>query len=195
MGFISNPNREELAVRLERAVKSLLTSDSDLFHFQVNERTVTQRLALYLEKAFEPLGLGLKADCEYNRMWVESGEGVHNLTKKYPQLSGQHPSVEDSDGVTVFPDIIVHLRGRELANVFVIEAKRNAPVGSVPENDAIKLYEFTRNDGGFRYAWGAFLNFRSFPSPCGLQHKVVTLVDVVWFRDGKPGLTEQIQLP
>lgn len=195
MSFISDPPFDEVACRLEFAVKCVISKDSDLFNFEVNERTVTQRLALYLERAFKPLGLGLKADCEYNRMWVESGEGEHNLTKKYPQLSGLKPNVEDSDGVTVFPDVIVHLRGKQFANVLVIEAKRNAPVGAVPDNDRIKLYEFTRMDGGFRYPWGAFLNFRSFQSPCGGEHRVVTIVDVVWFRDGKAGPRDQIQLP
>ena len=195
MSFISNPPHEEVSRRLEIAVKCVISKDSDLFNFKVNERTVTQRLALYLEQAFEPLGYGLKADCEYNRMWIESGEGECNLTKKYPELSGLKPDVEDSDGVTVFPDVIVHLRGKRFANVLVIEAKRDAPVGAVPDNDRIKLYEFTRMDGGFRYPWGAFLNFRYVPSPCGREHRVVTIVDVVWFRDGKAVTTSQIQMP
>lgn len=195
MSFISDPPFDEVASRLEAAVKRVISKDSDLFNFEVNERTVTQRLALYLEQAFEPFGLGLKADCEYNRMWGESGEGEYNLTKKYPQLSGIKPSVEDSDGVTVFPDVIVHLRGKQFANVLVIEAKRNAPVDAVPDNDRIKLYEFTRMDGGFRYPWGAFLNFRSFKSPCGRDHKVVTIVDVFWFRNGEVETSTQVQLP
>ena len=194
MNFINDLSHEDIASRLRFAIRCVLSKDRNLFNFEVNERTVTQRLALYLENEFASLNSKLRADCEYNRMWAESCEGEINLTKKYPKLKEQLLSIEDTNGVTVFPDIIVHLRESKLANVLVIEAKRNSPQKPMPENDRIKLFEFTRENGSFRYLWGAFLDFRSFQSPCGTALKVVTLVDIVWFRDGKPFTTEQVQL-
>jgi hypothetical protein len=191
MSYLTNPPQDDLANRLRKAIQSLLKEDRDLFDFAVNERTVTQRLAAKLEEQFSDLGLGLKADCEYNRMWIEgSGE---NLTKSYQAITFGIPRIDDIDAVTVFPDIIVHLRGKQFINILVIEAKRNAPVDSVPENDRIKLHEFTKPDGDFRYPWGVYLNFRTFPSRDEGAHKVICLVDAVWFSKGDRMHSEQIQ--
>jgi hypothetical protein len=194
MSYISSRPFEDVASRLRRALKTLLRDESDLFTFAVNERTVTQRLSQYLEQAFDELKLGVKADCEYNRMWVESAEGEKNTTKKYQVFKDIIPTVEDTDAKTVFPDIIVHLRGKEYANILVVEAKRDAVRGSIPEPDRIKLFEFTRADGSFRYPWGAFLNFRTFDSQGGLSSAKVTVVDVAWFRSGEKFQDQQVHL-
>jgi hypothetical protein len=192
MGYISDPPYEDVANRLRSAIRKLLKEDRDLFDFAVNERTVTQRLAVKLEAEFSELRLELKADCEYNRMWIESGAG-ENLTKTYPREIFGEPRIDDIDAVTVFPDVIVHLRGTQFANILVIEAKRNAPAELIPENDRIKLHEFTKIDGDFRYPWGAYLNFRTFKSPEEGPHRAICLVDAVWFSNGKELRSEQIQ--
>ena len=66
--------------------------------------------------------------------------------------------------------------------------------GAVPENDCVKLHEFTKRDGDFRYPWGVYLNFRTFPSPTGDRHKKICIVDAVWFSKGEAIQSEQIQL-
>src|SRR5947208_9437802 len=119
MGYISDPPHEDVADRLRKAIHRLLKEDRDFFDFSVNERTVTQRLAFKLEEQFDELDLGLRADCEYNRMWVESKAG-ENLIKSYPSEIFGIPRIDDTDAVTVFPDIIVHLRGRQFANILVV---------------------------------------------------------------------------
>src|SRR5207244_2867958 len=191
MGYISAPPHDDVANRLRKAIRKLLKEDRDLFDFAVNERTVTQRLAVKLEEQFSELELGLKADCEYNRMWIE-GTG-ENLTKNYPREIFGVPRVDDVDAVTVFPDVIVHLRGIQFANILVVEAKRNAPVDVVPENDRIKLHEFTKSNGDFRYPWGVYLNFRTFPSQQEGPHKMICVVNAVWFSNGERTHSEKIQ--
>lgn len=74
--------------------------DGGLLVARAHERTVTHRVAVYLESHFP----GWHIDCEYNRR----GFGTD--------------SKEDNEGERVFPDIIVHHRGTS-ENLLVIEAK------------------------------------------------------------------------
>jgi hypothetical protein len=98
----------------------------------VNERAVTHRLAVYLERKIRALdprvlavdGLGpaeLHVDCEYNRHGLdpkrvrEVAEQVAHGVREWPSDTGDH---------TVFPDVIVHRRGEAGPNLIAIEAKR-----------------------------------------------------------------------
>src|SRR5205814_4248312 len=96
-----------------RALKQFLAHDHYLLEFDVNERTVSHRLAVYLEKG---LPKQWSVDCEYNR----------NLAK----VKGLHPPPDpiawtDTKAKTVYPDIIVHKRGRP-DNLLVIEMKKSS---------------------------------------------------------------------
>jgi len=55
--------RELIEAALEDAINQLLRSDSDILIMDVNERTISHRLANYLEPHFS----GWNVDCEYNR--------------------------------------------------------------------------------------------------------------------------------
>jgi hypothetical protein len=74
--------------------------DQFLLSTKAHERTVTHRIAVYLEQLLP----GWHVDCEYNR------QGVLPDPKS------------DGDGNRVFPDVIVHVRGRK-RNLLVLEAK------------------------------------------------------------------------
>lgn len=142
-----------------------LAEEPKLFDFKINERTLTQRLSLYLQPRF---GTKLSVDCEYNRMWEET-----DVKKELPWGSEQVWS-DDCEGRTVYPDIIIHVRGRLFENLLVIEAKRNHSKDFLPEIDEKKLKRFTHPEGDFRYRWGAFLNFVINEAP---KHVAVT-----WFE-------------
>lgn len=146
-----------------------MMTEPKLFSFRINERTLTQRLSLYLQKRF---GIELSVDCEYNRMWEDDAD----IVKRLPW--GKEPIwTDDDEGRTVYPDVIVHIRGEPLANLLAIEAKRNFPKDSLPPIDQRKLEGFTHPRGDFRYRWGAFINFTTRETP-----KQIT---VHWFSGGQ----------
>lgn len=85
-----------LAEAVIHAVQTLLDRDAYLLRADVNERTVTHRLAVYVEQAFPDWDV----DCEYNRDGHDPKEIAFG-------------SGDDAEhGSRVFPDVIVHKRGR-----------------------------------------------------------------------------------
>ena len=147
-GKIALPPAEEVREGLERALKRLTVEDEYLFRVNVNERTLTHKLEEYLQCHFE----GWNVDCEYNRNGVER--------KKLRNLSDCHPEIDDEDGCTVFPDIIVHKRGRSedgepTRNLLVIEAKKSSnKTDAKKDHDKLRLYKQE-----LRYQHSAFVVF------------------------------------
>ena len=96
---------------INHALEKLILSDSDLLIYDANERSISHRLAIYLENSFQ----GWNVDCEYNR-------DEHN--SKRLQLPPKDTKSDDIEAKTVFPDIIVHKRGTN-QNLLVIEMKKS----------------------------------------------------------------------
>ena len=94
------------------ALECLLREDAHLLKADVNERSISHRFGMYLQSQFPKHHV----DCEYNRDGIE------------PKRIGPidlHPDVDDTEGKTVFPDIIVHVRGTDKKNYLVIEFKKS----------------------------------------------------------------------
>lgn len=68
----------------------------------INERSLTHRLAFHLEKS--GYFSGYQIDCEYNR--------YEEKTKR------------NAAGKPIYPDVIVHIRGIQEANLIIIQAKK-----------------------------------------------------------------------
>jgi hypothetical protein len=107
-----------IGARVLRAMQQLLTCDSYLLQVNANERSITARLAIYLQIEFSEWTV----DCEYNRDGVEP--------KRLGHL-GLYPDAEDEEGKTVFPDIVIHQRGTG-RNHLAIEVKKST--STVPRN-------------------------------------------------------------
>jgi hypothetical protein len=94
------------------ALERLLALDEYLLKVDANERSISYRFGMYLQSELPDYHV----DCEYNRDGVE------------PKRIGHvdlNPNSEDTEGKTVFPDIIVHIRG-EKRNYLVIEFKKSS---------------------------------------------------------------------
>jgi hypothetical protein len=128
--------------RLVRAIQRLETLDEGLLLVDVNERTITHRLAVYLEHEFPDWHV----DCEYNR----DGHDPKRLN-----LAVEHDvSTEDEQGRTVFPDVIVHRRETN-SNLLVIEAKKSTSAKrGIDDRDKLQAY-LTQ----LGYHYGAFVVF------------------------------------
>jgi hypothetical protein len=107
---------------LDKSLQKLYNSDKVLLEkeFNINERTVMHRLAIYIEENFPDYDV----DCEYNRMLNQAGnitEGDY-WAKTINLAIEEHISGEDDEAKTVFPDIIIHKRKLPI-NLVVIELK------------------------------------------------------------------------
>jgi len=109
-----------------RAIVRLKINDADLLDIDANERSVSHKLAEYLQQEFN----GWNVDCEYNRKM----KGIKTL-----QVSFDNVTDHDIEAKTVFPDIIV-LHRQTNDNLLVIEVKKN---GNDTSKDEAKLKAFT----------------------------------------------------
>ena len=135
---------------LINAIKMLLAHDDGLLRRDVNERTLTHRLALYMEPLFLNVeGESWNVDCEYNRNHYEA-----KLLRIDGRAGPRRTTDEDDSGTTVYPDIIVHERDSNERNLLVVEVKKTT--SRVRQDfDIAKLMAFRR--APFRYATAAFL--------------------------------------
>jgi hypothetical protein len=108
---------ENIEASVLAALDKLLERDADLLQNDVNERSITHKLAEYLEIEFPEWHV----DCEYNRN--------HDRVKRLKSIRQQSIEIDDTDGVSVFPDIIVHRRMTD-ENLLVIEVKKSTSAKS-----------------------------------------------------------------
>jgi len=91
--------------------------DKDLLLIDVNERSITHRLGIYLQEQFPEWDV----DCEYNRLIDNKKQMV--LTKRLKAKIGE-TTPEDTQAKTVYPDLIIHHR-ISTENLVVIEVKKS----------------------------------------------------------------------
>lgn len=119
----------EIRKCITSALNKLMKYDEYLLRVDINERSLSHRLAMYLEPYFE----GWNVDCEYNR---------DHYDPKRLNIKRVNIYSNDTEAVTVFPDIIVHKRGTT-NNLLVIEIKKSSNRNS-PVYDYKKLRAFKR---------------------------------------------------
>lgn len=109
----------EIEARIRCAVRELQAADGFLLEVDANERTITHRLAIYLEAQFS----GWHVDVEYNREGKE-GDPKRLNWDEIAAGADANELVRDTEGRTIYPDIIVHERG-EPNSLLVIEVKKS----------------------------------------------------------------------
>lgn len=150
------PDRD-VAEHVRTSLKRLIAKDADLFEADANERSISHRLAIYLEEEFQ----GWNVDCEYNR----DGHDPKRL-----QLNPETIQSDDEQGTTVYPDIIVPQRGKP-KNHLVLEIKKCN--GGSCAKDLRKLRALRKELG---YTFALFLRFRT-------EAPVAEIDDVLWSVD------------
>jgi len=149
---------EDIKKKMKVAVRFLLKNDSFLLRESVNERTISHKLAEYLQYQFPDWNV----DCEYNRKGLEIKE-LENIK----ECDGHRKSDR------IYPDIIVHIRNTDF-NLLVVELKKK---GLNSKCDRKKIELFTESNGKYKYSLGLFLRFSRTCKP-----------KLEWFKDGKPVL-------
>jgi hypothetical protein len=109
----SLPTEHQVRAAVQTALNDLCKFDHHLLVANASERSLTHSLAVHLGRQFP----GYSVDCEYNR----DGFDVKRL-----KLGARSVQSDSLDAVTVFPDIIVHVRGSKQRNLLVLEAKKTS---------------------------------------------------------------------
>src|ERR1700676_5522038 len=123
------------------ALQEFYAREAFLFEKDLGERTLTHRLAVYVEKQFP----GWEVDCNYNRL------GERTLRLRH----GTIVSTDDHLGKSVYPDIVVHQR--EIPNNLLAIEVRKASNHQPPEHDQHKLRALTDPHLWFAYWIGVGL--------------------------------------
>lgn len=123
------------------ALEEFYARETHILEKDLGERTLTHRLAVYLERQFE----GWETDCDYSRL----GERTLRLPK------GSIVSTDDHLGKSVYPDIVVHQRAIP-NNLLAVEVRKESN-HQPREHDQHKLRGLTDPHLWFAYRVGVYL--------------------------------------
>lgn len=129
--------KPEVAGQIIYSLHKFIANDDYLLKVDANERSLTHRIAMYLQEQFE----NYYVDCEFNRNGYEPKELY---------IGEVEINAYDANAVTVYPDIIVHQRGSNDENLLVIEFKKSSSRIDRAK-DFNKLHAY-KNDLDYKYA-------------------------------------------
>ena len=116
--------------KLLKALEKLQSEDRYLIENGVNERSISHKLAEYLQVEFPDYNV----ECEYSR------DGSYPKKLELP-IDQDRPDWDDTAARTVYPDVIVHKRGKQDENLLVIEIKKESnPMGANFDNQKLKAF-------------------------------------------------------
>ncbi|MGB5051569.1 MAG: hypothetical protein WBO46_21665 [Caldilineaceae bacterium] len=128
--------KEQIIENIRAAYSQLISKDGYLLRADANERSITHKLAEYLQLYFPEWHV----DCEYNRNGLD--------VKKLDTFKRSIKS-DDTNAVSVYPDIIIHHRDTK-DNLVVIEAKKNSYSGEDHDEEKLRAY---KNDLQYKFAF------------------------------------------
>ena len=131
----------ELKSMIEKALEKLYEDDRSLIKRRVDERAIVFRFGIYIQNLILESAKfkDYDVDVEYNK----NGDNMKIINNK-------------RNGVR--PDLIIHKRESNQANILILEFKKSRNGRLVDrENDYYKLKEFTKKDGIYKYSLGAFI--------------------------------------
>lgn len=142
-------NLEELIEsRIKASLECMIKIDKHLIDNETNERSLTHRLGMYLQNLFEYWDV----DCEYNR----DGNNPKRLNWN---IKPEQIISTDLQGKTVYPDIIIHQRGKQnTINLVVIEAKKTNNFGEGEVRKDIKKLQAYKSDLNYMFAYFIKIN-------------------------------------
>jgi len=134
-------NHQQLTQKIENSIAKLHQNDAVLLSIDVNERTISHKLAEYIQSEF----LDYSVDCEYNR---------HIDSTKILDIPRNSINWMDIDAKTIFPDIVIHEMLSDENNLLVVEIKKSSNRTN-RAFDKSKIKAFTLPP--FDYTFGLFL--------------------------------------
>jgi len=164
---------EKLKNRINKTIKIFYKNDLFLVKNKANERSMTHKLAEYIQKKFPEYNV----DCEYNRMKKDENMNDSEYFSKKLGLSKKQIDSYDTDATTVYPDIIIHDRGNNKHNLLVIEVKKDSSSTQEAEDFDIKKIKAYIKDKKLGYDYGLFLKL--------FENHNETLKNLGWYTKNK----------
>jgi hypothetical protein len=111
--------QKQIEALIVASIRMVQKKDAEFLNpdFDINERSVTHRLAMYLAGLFPEEDV----DCEYNRIYNDDTDEYIAKNLELPVIE-KGITLKDTKARTVFPDIIVHRRNTQ-RNLLAIEVK------------------------------------------------------------------------
>lgn len=159
-------SKETLKENIQKALLELHHHDNHLIKNDGSERSIAHCLANHLQKIYADYHV----DCEYNvNIDASSRRKKINLPMdeiiRFRRSESGRDSFDIDDeryySVSVYPDIIVHKRGRNDSNLVVFELKKStSTVGDA--YDKLKLKKYTQDfPTSLKYKYGVFVNMHT----------------------------------
>lgn len=180
-------NFKQIERRLHATLDVFRIKDFYLLKHDVSERAITHKLAEYLQYV---MGNGVHVDCEYNRNIEDSSNSkkIHVLKSEIEEINAfrnRNSAIDNILGeeyieLSVFPDIIVHKRGRNSNNLLAIEVKKSTSSIS-RDYDFKKLECYTDKSpevNNLCYELGASILFYT-------GNPKYKEPEIIWFSNGK----------
>lgn len=159
----------ELQKKLKTGLTMLFENDFHLISEDLNERTISQRLAYYLQGLFSDYNV----DCEYN------GNIFHeSKRKKIYRITGNQKTEFKISEHSVFPDIIVHKRKKNEGNLLIIEMKKSTNRNIKFDIEKVKYYTDPDRNTDYPYDFGCFLIIHT-------KKPNIKKADIQWYYNGK----------
>ncbi|WP_052330122.1 hypothetical protein [Thermicanus aegyptius] len=187
-------SKETIELKVKKAVYKLLKEDLYLLQNDLHERTISHKLAYYLQAEFP----NLHVDCEYNKNIDEDNNPKKIRVQK--ELEAEFNNFKEELGknflkskyqeminnvlysvISVYPDIIVHRRNESENNLLIIEVKKKGQNSRNTDYDEKKLICYTdpKNPNKLKYKYGVLIKFNT-------SEKDLGEVTGRWFEDGQP---------
>lgn len=180
-------NLEDIKEKVDQAINKFMEKDEYLLNSDVNERSMTHKLAEKIQDKFE----NYYVDCEYNKNCGTSNDTkrigfLENEIKKIDHLKDKTITDKEFYEVSVYPDIIVHKRGCSEYNLLITEVKKSNRQISEQNYDIHKVKKYTSDkfNDGLDYEFGAFMVF-------DLDK---TTSDISWYENGEKIINRTIEI-
>lgn len=188
-------SRELVEEKVKEAVAQLLKEDHYLLQHDLHERTISHKLACYLQEVFPEHNV----DCEYNknvdenynpkkiRILEEFESELNKFKERLEEIYLKRKGQEFVNDIlysvkSVYPDIIVHRRDESSNNLLIIEIKKiNEKNSDSIAYDEKKLISYTdpKNPNNLKYKYGVLIKFNT-------KGENLNEVTWRWFEKGEP---------
>jgi hypothetical protein len=171
--MIENTDISAIIAKFSRALQVFTENDLHLLIHNANERTVTHKLAEYLQDQFSEYNV----DCEYNRNGHEP---------KRVRLDDAYDEPEGKKYKSIYPDIIVHRRGTNEHNLLIVEAKKSTDSRGAARElfDKKKLVAYATSEE-LHYPVGIYIFFYTGKRATSKPHHYVAYYDNQWHECGQ----------
>lgn len=145
---------DDLKNLLKECIDELYDRDLHLIENNLYERTIAHRLATYLQNRIETKDSKIRVDCEYNGDVDDNKNELRRkriiaLSEKLREIGKDVKGEEEFQSLRVYPDIIIHERGKNEENALIIEIKKEFDERQVGDAfDRLKLERYTSNCDG-----------------------------------------------